>query len=62
MTLTYPALERADHTLWLVAGEDKRQALSKLLTGDPSIPAGRVRMRRSTILADAAAAEGLTSP
>lgn len=59
MTLTYPALERADETLWLVAGEDKRDALAKLLASDPSIPAGRVRVRRSVILADAAAAKGL---
>jgi 6-phosphogluconolactonase len=62
MTLTYPALERADHALWLIAGEDKRPALAKLLAADPTIPAGRVRVRRSTILADAAAAEGLSRP
>jgi 6-phosphogluconolactonase len=59
MTLTYPALARATDTLWLVAGEDKREALGKLLAGDSSIPAGRVRVQRSTILADAAAAGGL---
>jgi 6-phosphogluconolactonase len=62
MTLTYPALARADHTLWLIAGEDKREALAKLLAGDPSIPAGRVQVRQSTILADVAAAAGLGSP
>jgi 6-phosphogluconolactonase len=62
MTLTYPALERADQTLWLVAGEDKREALGKLLDSDPSIPAGRVRFQRSTILADVAAAKGLRTP
>jgi 6-phosphogluconolactonase len=61
MTLTYPGLERADHTLWLIVGEDKRDALAKLLASDPSIPAGRLRTRCSTILADAAAAEGLGS-
>jgi 6-phosphogluconolactonase/glucosamine-6-phosphate isomerase/deaminase len=61
MTLTYPALERADQLLWLIAGQDKRWALAKLLAGDPSIPAGRLRVKRSTILADAAAAEGLES-
>ncbi|HEY8081801.1 MAG TPA: 6-phosphogluconolactonase, partial [Acidimicrobiales bacterium] len=42
MTLTYPALARADRLLWLVAGADKREALQRLLDGDASIPAGRV--------------------
>jgi len=56
MTLTYPALARADEVLWLISGEDKREALAKLLAGDQSIPAGRVEARHSTILADAAAA------
>jgi 6-phosphogluconolactonase len=46
----------------LIVGEDKREALAKLLAGDPSIPAGRLQVRRSTILADAAAAEGLQAP
>jgi 6-phosphogluconolactonase len=56
MTLTYPALTRADQIMWLVAGDDKRDALSKLLAGDESIPAGRVLATRSLVLADAAAA------
>ena len=56
MTLTYPALARADEVLWLISGEDKREALAKLLAGDQSIPAGRVEARHSTIIADAAAA------
>jgi 6-phosphogluconolactonase len=55
MTLTYPALARADGILWLISGEDKREPLAKLLAGDPSIPAGRVVARHSTILADASA-------
>jgi 6-phosphogluconolactonase len=55
MTLTYPALARADEILWLISGEDKREALSKLLAGDRSIPAGRVQARHSTILADSSA-------
>ena len=62
MTLTYPGLGRADHILWLVTGEDKRDALGKLLGGDRSIPAGRVQANGSTILADAAASEGLARP
>jgi 6-phosphogluconolactonase len=56
MTLTYPALERARHLIWLVTGEEKRDALDRLLRGDPSIPAGRVRNEEMTIVADAAAA------
>jgi 6-phosphogluconolactonase len=56
MTLTYPALARADQLLWLVTGADKRDALAKLLAGDESIPAGRVLASRSLIMADQAAA------
>lgn len=56
MTLTYPALARGDQLLWLVSGDDKRDALHKLLASDPSIPAGRVEARASLIMADRAAA------
>jgi 6-phosphogluconolactonase len=56
MTLTYPALTRADQLLWLVTGSDKRDPLARLLAGDGSIPAGRVQATRSLVLADAAAA------
>lgn len=56
MTLTYPALQRAEELLWLVGGQEKRRALSALLSGDASIPAGRVRARRSLVMADQAAA------
>jgi len=56
MTLTFPALTRADQLLWLVTGSDKRDPLARLLAGDDSIPAGRVLATRSLVLADAAAA------
>jgi 6-phosphogluconolactonase len=56
MTLTYPALARANELLWLVSGEDKRAPLAKLLAGDRSIPAGRVVAQHSTIMADSSAA------
>jgi 6-phosphogluconolactonase len=52
MTLTYPALARADQVLWLVSGADKRAALAALLAGDVSIPAGRVEAERSLVMAD----------
>lgn len=55
MTLTYPALARADQVLWLVTGDDKREALAALLDGDRSIPAGRVDVARSVVVCDAAA-------
>jgi 6-phosphogluconolactonase/glucosamine-6-phosphate isomerase/deaminase len=56
MTLTYPALARAELLLWLITGEDKRDPLAKLLAGDRSIPAGRVEAAASVVLADTAAA------
>ncbi len=62
MTLTYPGLARTEGIVWLVTGEDKRDALTRLMAGDPSIPAGRVEAKRSVVLADAAAAAGLKSP
>jgi 6-phosphogluconolactonase len=56
LTLTYPALARAREALWLVTGEDKHDVLARLLAGDDSIPAGRVRTRMQLVLADVAAA------
>jgi 6-phosphogluconolactonase len=61
MTLTYPALARADQLLWLITGADKRDPLRRLLAGDPTIPAGRVAAARSLVLADAAAGETTTT-
>jgi 6-phosphogluconolactonase len=57
MTLTYPELARVRTLLWIITGEEKRLALSKLLARDPWIPAGRVEPGGdSLILADRAAA------
>ncbi len=55
MTLTYPAIARANQILWLISGEDKRDALAKLLANDPSIPAGRIGPVSSLVMADRAA-------
>ena len=55
MTLTYPALARAEQILWLVTGEDKQKPLAQLLAGDRSIPAGNVEAAHSLVLADASA-------
>jgi 6-phosphogluconolactonase len=57
MTLTYPELHRVRRLLWVVTGEEKVDALRKLLARDRSIPAGRVEPDGdSLILADRAAA------
>ena len=56
MTLTYPALNDARRIVWLVTGLDKPEALQKLLAGDESIPAGRVRNDHMVVVADEAAA------
>ena len=56
MTLTYRVLDRARARLWVITGEDKRDALPRLREHDRSIPGGRVESTDSLILADAAAA------
>ena len=66
ITLTAPVLSAARHVIVLVSGSSKRQALQRLL--DPSEPAERtpaklVQPRTPVlVLADAAAAEGLSAP
>jgi len=56
MTLTYPIINRSRLVLWLVTGEEKSPMLPRLLAGDASIPAGRVRANRAVVLADRVAA------
>jgi 6-phosphogluconolactonase len=55
MTLTYPALDAARRIVWLVAGENKRDATTRMLDGDEGIPAGRVGQANATLVADSAA-------
>ena len=59
MTLTFPIINRARHTLSLVTGREKAGALVRLRGRDPSIPASFVRQDRALILADRPAAEQL---
>jgi 6-phosphogluconolactonase len=57
MTLTYPEIEKVRSLLWVVTGEEKVDALKKLIAQDPSTPSGRVKPGgESLILADRAAA------
>lgn len=57
MTLTYPVLDHARFVFWLVTGEEKREALRRLLAGDTEIPAGRVRAAHRLVIADRSAAD-----
>ena len=56
MTLTYPIINRSRRVLWLVTGSEKAGMLARLLAGDLSIPAGRVRADHALVIADRAAA------
>ena len=61
MTLTYPMLNRARRVLWVVTGSEKVEMFRRLLDGDVSIPAGRVRRENALLLADRAAAGQLAA-
>lgn len=52
MTLTYPMLNRSRRILWVVTGAGKAGMLNRLLDGDASIPAGRVRQDCALVIAD----------
>jgi len=54
MTLTYPTIDRARRVVFLVTGEDKDDALGKLMAGDQSIPAGRVTNENVLVVTDQA--------
>jgi 6-phosphogluconolactonase len=57
VTLTVPVLSAATLGVLLVAGEQKREALAKLLDGE-DVPAARLTPERLVIVADRAAAIG----
>ena len=55
MTLTYPSLARSRLVVWLVTGEEKRDAVRSLIDGDRSIPAARVAVADQILITDRAA-------
>lgn len=61
MTLTYPILNRARCILFLVTGSEKTEVLQRLVSGDTSIPAGRVQRDAALVLADRAAASNISA-
>lgn len=60
MTLTYPVLDRARLVVFIVTGEEKRDALARVLRGDRAMPAARLGASNVVILADRAAAAGVS--
>jgi 6-phosphogluconolactonase len=56
MTLTFPVLRAARHTLFVVTGEDKAEALARVRAGDQDLPAGRVSGEAVEWIVDAPAA------
>lgn len=57
VTLTYPPLDASGVVAFLVSGEAKRDILDKILSGDDSFPASRIRAQGEVIwFADRAAA------
>jgi 6-phosphogluconolactonase len=60
--MTFPILDRARKLVWVVTGAEKRLALARLLRGDTSIPAGRIRQDRAMVIRDTAAGTTSTLP
>jgi 6-phosphogluconolactonase len=56
MTMTLPVLNAAEETIFVVTGEDKADALARVRSGDPDLPASRVRGRAVHWIVDAPAA------
>ena len=52
MSLTFPAINRSRHIMWLVNGADKAAMLRRMLDADPGIPAGRIEQARARVFTD----------
>ena len=56
MTLTFPVLDAARETIFIVTGEDKADALARVRSGDTELPAARVAGSAVRWIVDAPAA------
>jgi 6-phosphogluconolactonase len=59
LSFSLPYLNAQPLVALLVAGEEKRDVLFRVLAGDESLPAGRLRAEETVVLADEAAAPGV---
>jgi 6-phosphogluconolactonase len=58
LTFTYPLLNAGRTTAFLVGGEGKAEILARILAGDESLPAARVRAPETVLITDEAASAG----
>ena len=56
LTFTFPVLNAGRTTAFLVSGAEKRDIVARILAGDDSLPAARVRAPETVMLVDEAAA------
>ena len=56
MTMTYPILNRARRVPSVATGKDKAEMVNRVLDGDQSIPASRIRRDWALLLTDQAVA------
>lgn len=56
LTFTYPLINAAHAAAFLVGNGEKKEILARVLAGDDSLPAARVRAERTVMLADATTA------
>ena len=55
MTLTFAGIERAEHAIVTVSGAGKQEAFARVLAGDQSAPAARLRAKHALWIVDRAA-------
>ena len=56
ISFSLPYLNAQPLVAFLVAGEEKREVLARVLAGDEALPAAQVRAAETVVLADSAAA------
>jgi 6-phosphogluconolactonase len=61
-TFTLPLLNAGPTVAFVVGGEKKREILARVLAGDPGLPAARVRVPETYVLADKAASSASPAP
>jgi 6-phosphogluconolactonase len=57
LTFTYPLINAARAAAFLICDGEKREIVRRVLAGDESLPAARVRAERTVMLAEAASVE-----